>query len=338
VPVVAIDVPSGIDGLTGAVRGAAVKADLTVTFFRMKPGHVVEPGRTHCGEIVVAEIGLPEEVTSLLPQRLWINEKPVLPLVTHDQHKYSRGGAVIWSGDALHSGAARLAAQAAQRSGAGIVCLAGPKDGLIMQAQHVTSIVLHEVQSSGELEHLLGGSKYRACCIGPAAGVTEAMWRMVMAALASAKPVVLDADALTLFAQHRDIALRMTNQQQKVHVVMTPHEGEFARMFPELVSEPSRLHRAQAAAQVSGTVIVLKGEGTIIAHPDGRAVIQTQAPAKLATAGSGDVLAGLIAGLMAQEMAPFEAACAGVWLHTEAARSLPRSVVIAEDLVAALAR
>jgi ADP-dependent NAD(P)H-hydrate dehydratase / NAD(P)H-hydrate epimerase len=332
VPVVSVDVPSGVDGLTGQVRNAAVKADVTVTFFRQKPAHVLRPGKDYCGEIVVTEIGLPHQAEAAAQHLLWINEKPKLPKHSFDTHKYRRGGVVVWSGDALHTGASRLSALAAQRAGAGIVCLAGPRDGLMVQAHHVTSIVLHEASTSGELSTLLESKKYAALCIGPAGGVTEALRRLVMAGIAAGKPVVFDADAFSVFEGHREILLRLTKQNK--HVVMTPHDGEFERLFPEIAAKSeSRIDRARAAAALAHAIVVLKGPGTVIAHPDGRAAVQVGAPAKLATAGSGDVLAGLIAGLLAQGFDAFAAARAGVFLHSEAANSWPRDVMTAEDLL-----
>jgi ADP-dependent NAD(P)H-hydrate dehydratase / NAD(P)H-hydrate epimerase len=335
--VVSVDIPSGVDALSGAIRGAAVKADLTVTFYRQKPGHVIWPGRSYCGEIVTTELGLPETATTQIASKLWINSPPLLPLPALDAHKYSRGGAVIWSGDALHSGASRLAAWAAQRAGAGIVCLAGPRDGLLVHAHHVSSILLHEIKETSDIENLLGGKKYSACCFGPASGTSDAHRRIAMGMIASGKKIVLDADAFTLFAGNRDMAFRMMKQFDDTRAVLTPHSGEFERLFPDLVDGYSApIDRARAAAEMTGAVVVLKGPSTIIAAPSGETALQAEAPSKLATAGSGDVLAGLITGLMAQGMSPFAAAQAGVWLHADAARKIPHQAMTAEELVHAI--
>jgi ADP-dependent NAD(P)H-hydrate dehydratase / NAD(P)H-hydrate epimerase len=335
--IIAVDIPSGVDALSGTIRGAAVKADLTVTFYRQKPGHVIWPGRAHCGEVVTAEIGLPEAVTLQEPSKLWINQAPLLPLPALDAHKYSRGGAVIWSGDALHTGASRLAAYAAQRAGAGIVCLAGPRDGLMVHAHHVSSILLHEIKETSDIENLLGGKKYSACCFGPASGTTDAHRRIAMGMIASGKKIVLDADAFTLFAGNRDMAFRMMKQFDDTRAVLTPHMGEFERLFPDLAEAyKAPIDRARAAADMTGAVVVLKGPSTVIAAPNGETALQAEAPAKLATAGSGDVLAGLITGLMAQGMSPFAAAQAGVWLHADAARKVPHLAMTAEELVQAI--
>jgi ADP-dependent NAD(P)H-hydrate dehydratase / NAD(P)H-hydrate epimerase len=335
--VVAVDIPSGVDASSGKIRGAAVKADLTVTFFRQKPGHVIWPGRAYCGEVVTAEIGLPDAVTSSVPSKLWINQPPLLPFPALDAHKYSRGGAVIWSGDALHTGASRLAAMAAQRAGAGIVCLAGPRDGLMVHANHVSSIILHDVKETTDIENLLGGKKYSASCFGPASGTTEALCRIAMGMIASGKKIVLDADAFTLFAGNRDMAFRMMKQFDDTRAVLTPHAGEFERLFPDLVDGyEAPIDRARAAADMTGAVVVLKGPSTIIAAPSGETALQAESPAKLATAGSGDVLAGLITGLMAQGLSPFAAAQAGVWLHADAARKVPHQAMTAEDLLFAI--
>ncbi len=337
--VVAVDIPSGIDAMSGEVRGAAVRADLTVTFFRQKPGHLIWPGRAHCGEIVVAEIGLPQAAIAQAESKLWLNKPLALPSIAADAHKYTRGGAVIWSGDALHTGASRLAAWAAQKAGAGIVCLAGGRDGLVMQAQHVTSILLHEVKETSDIENLLGGAKYSACCFGPAAGTTDVQRRIAMGMLATGKKIVLDADAFTLFAGNRDMAFRMMKQGEETRVVLTPHAGEFARLFPDLVENYNApIDRARAAADMTGAVVVLKGPSTVIASPTGETALQAEAPAKLATAGSGDVLAGLITGLMAQGMTPFEAAQAGVWMHADAAARVAHEAMTAEELLQAVVR
>jgi ADP-dependent NAD(P)H-hydrate dehydratase / NAD(P)H-hydrate epimerase len=335
--VVSVDIPSGVDALSGAIKGAAVKADLTVTFYRQKPGHVIWPGRAHCGEIVTSEIGLPESATSQIASKLWINAPPLLPLPERDAHKYSRGGAVIWSGDALHSGASRLAAWAAQGAGAGIVCLAGPRDGLMVHAHHVSSILLHEIKETSDIENLLGGKKYSACCFGPASGTTDAHRRIAMGMIASGKKIVLDADAFTLFAGNRDMAFRMMKQFDDTRAVLTPHSGEFERLFPDLAEGyTAAIDRARAAAEMTGAVVVLKGPSTIIAAPSGETALQAEAPSKLATAGSGDVLAGLITGLMAQGVSPFEAAQSAVWLHADAARKIPHQAMTAEELVQAI--
>ncbi len=335
VPIVAIDVPSGIDGLTGQMRGAAVKADLTVTFFRKKPAHVLMPGRAYCGEVVLADIGLGEDLLYDLAIRQWENVKPVLPRFGAAAYKFSKGHAVVVSGGALQTGASRLCATAALKIGAGLVSLVGKSDALKVQAAHVTAIMLAEVKDAKSLADLMKDKRRNAVCIGPAAGIGAGTVANVKAVLASGAACVLDADALTSFSSKPQSLFAMVAKDKNRPVVLTPHEGEFARLFPG-ISNPSKIERARQAAAESGAVVLLKGADTVVAHPDGRAVVNTNAPPALATAGSGDVLAGIITGLVAQDMEGFAAACAGAWLHGEAANLIGQDRVTAEDLVSVL--
>jgi hydroxyethylthiazole kinase-like uncharacterized protein yjeF len=332
VPIVAIDVPSGIDGLTGQVRGAAVKADLTVTFFRKKPAHVLLPGKVHCGEVVLADIGIDESVLSDLAIRQWENTKPVLPRFDAAAYKFSKGHAVVVSGGALQTGASRLCASAALKIGAGLVTIVGRSGALKVQATHLTAVMLVEVMDVKSLANLLKDKRINAICIGPAASVGAKTVANVKAMLASGAACVLDADALTSFSAKPQNLFAMIAKDKSRPVVLTPHEGEFARLFPG-ISNPSKIERARQAAAESGAVVLLKGADTVVAHPDGRAVVNTNAPPALATAGSGDVLAGIITGLLAQGMDGFAAACAGAWLHGEAANVIGRKHLTAEDLV-----
>ncbi len=310
VPIISIDVPSGLDGNTGQPRGACVKADLTITFFRKKPAHVVQPGRALCGEVVVLDIGIPDSVLKAIAPNLWENSKPVLPTFAAQAHKFNRGHAVVISGDKFHTGASRLAAKAALKTGAGLVTLVGTGEALAVHANHVTAVMLADFK-------ILVDPRITAICIGPAAGVGDQTRINVETALATHASVVLDADALISCAKKPQELFDWTHKNPSRHVVMTPHEGEFAQMFGKL--EGSKIERATKAAQLSGAIIVLKGSDTVIAHPDGRATVNTNAPPSLATAGSGDVLAGILTGLLAQNMEPYAAACAAVWLHGDAA-------------------
>lgn len=329
--IVAVDVPSGLDGLTGRPRGASLQANLTVSFFRKKPGHVLYPGRDLCGEIIVADIGIPEHVLAVIDPAVSENARPDLPEPSADTHKYRRGAALIVSGGELSTGASRLAALAAARSGAGAVTIVGSVPALRMHAAHVTSIML---KSTVDMKD----ARLKACCIGPGADVGPTTRQKVRQILKSGRlSVVIDASALRSFEKAPKSIHAAIAKSRCANVVLTPHEGEFASLFKEIAASDRPKHeKARAAAALSGAVVVYKGADTVIAHPDGRVVVNTNGTPKLATAGSGDVLAGLITGLLAQGMDGFAASCASVWLHADAAQRIPRRNIIAEDLIEAL--
>ena len=350
-PVVAVDVPSGLDATTGQALGPVVQATRTVTFFRKKPGHLLMPGREHCGVTVVAEIGIPSSVLSRIGEEggdgidrvaTFENGPPLwqacFPAPGVAGHKYSRGHAVVVSGPAGKTGAARLAARGALRIGAGLVTVASPQDALSENAAHLTAIMLMPFEGTEEMPFgsgiapILRDKRKNAVLVGPGNGIGMLTHNHAKSALASGAAVVLDADAFTAFAGHYDIDLfRAIAAEPGRPVVMTPHEGEFARVPVFASSGRDKLERARAVAKASGAIMVLKGPDTVIAAPDGRAAINANAPPTLATAGSGDVLAGFVTGLLAQSMPAFEAACAAVWLHGEAANRFGPGLV-AEDL------
>jgi NAD(P)H-hydrate epimerase len=337
-PIVAVDIPSGIDGTTGRALGPSLKATLTVTFGRKKPAHLLLPGRIHCGEVVVADIGIGDDLIAARNPRLLENAPELwrLPRRSAEGHKFTAGHAVVFSGGPSATGAARLAAMAAQRIGAGLVTLASPKAALAVNAAHLTSILLAEVDTAQAVESFLADARRNVVLLGPAMGVGGDTRAKVRAALASGRTAVLDADALTSFDQVPQELFQAIAEHPSRPVVMTPHEGEFARLFrlsPE--THMSKTDRARRAAKSSGAVIIYKGPDTVVASPDGRATINVNAPATLATAGSGDVLAGIAAGLLAQGMPAFEAAAAAVFIHGETANRLGEGL-IAEDLIGEL--
>ena len=342
VPVIAVDLPSGVFGENGIIKGEAVKAAKTVTFFRLKPGHVCYPGRLQCGEIRLADIGIPEKVLETIkPTRfinfpsLWLKNWPELD---YDIHKYRRGHAVVFSGHQSSTGAARLAAHAAARSGAGLVTIVSPEDALLVHEMHLTSIMLKEMGSDTEILDFLENRKVRSVILGPAFGSLERALSIIEAVLLKSKifTLVLDADALTAMAGKSEEIFALI-KQSPVNVILTPHEGEFQRVFPSVahMEDLSRIEKAAKAATDSGSVVVYKGADTIIASPDGRLAVNVNGTPFLATAGAGDVLSGIIGGLSAQKMLPFEAACAGVFLHARCAEHFGYGM-IAEDIVSAI--
>lgn len=338
-PVIAIDVPSGVDGDTGHVSGPTFSADRTITFFRKKPAHLLLPAKQLCGEVVVADIGIPAGVLTDIAPRCFENRPGLwdnLPGTTAGTHKYSRGAAIAVSGPAHQTGAARLAAVAALRAGAGLVILASPVDAVGVNAAHLTSVMIEPVSDARQFEKFISDKRYTSLIIGPGMGVGARTRGFVRAGLTSGKFCVLDADALTSFEGLPDELFLMIKSISHRPVVLTPHMGEFARLFPEVAGMGlSKLDQARNAAEKSGAHVVLKGADTVVAAPSGRAAINSNAPSCLATAGSGDVLAGIIGGLLAQNMRGFEAACTGVWLHGECGRSFGPGL-IAEDLPALL--
>jgi hydroxyethylthiazole kinase-like uncharacterized protein yjeF len=332
-PVVAIDVPSGIDGTTGAARGAAVRATATVTFFRLKPGHFLLPGRLHCGAVSLADIGIPPSVLAAIEPKTFANEPPLwlaqFPWPKEEGHKYARGHAVVMSGPVDSTGAARLAARGALRVGAGLVTVASPRDAIEVNAAQLTAIMVREADDARALEALLADRRKNAVLIGPGVGVGERTREMVLTGLDSDAALVLDADALTSFAEHAE-PLFAAIRARSAPVVCTPHDGEFARLFADLAAAP-KLDRAREAAARSGAIMVLKGADTVVATPDGLASINATTSPWLATAGTGDVLGGMVLGLLAQNMPGFAASSAAVWLHGAAAREFGPGL-IAEDL------
>ncbi len=329
--IIAVDVPSGVDGATGEKRGAVTPAELTVTFFRLKPGHLLLPGRDLCGEIVLADIGMPARAMLKDQVKTFVNSPDLweLPRTSLGDHKYSRGMLSVLAGTEM-AGAARMAALAARRAGAGLLTMVVKGNGDVLRATEPGLIVTER-----PLAELLEDQRRKTWLCGPGLGVERAQ-KALPKLIAAGRQIVADADALGACAGKPE--------KLKGVSVITPHGGEFAKLFGPVGTD--KLSAARAAAARIEAVVVLKGADTVIASPDGRAAINHNAPPSLATAGSGDVLAGIIAGLLTQGMAPWEGAAAGVWLHGEAARLAGRggagAGLIAEDLadglVAALAQ
>lgn len=328
---VAVDVPSGVDGDTGLVRGVAAPADLTVSFFRRKPGHLLMPGRALCGTLRIADIGIPAAALDVITPRAMVDAPALWRAALGGRrlrdHKYRRGHVVVVGGPMV--GAARLALGAARRSGIGLATAAVPTGTAALYAGDAPGAIVREVDGASGLTGLLGDARYSAVVVGPGLGDGDGARRLVEAVLAAARPVLLDADGLNAFAGATgDLARRIS-----APAVLTPHDGEFRRLFPDIeVASLGRLAAARAAAAAVGAVVLLKGPDTVVAAPDGRAAIADNAPPTLATAGSGDVLAGLIGGLLARGIPAFEAAAAGAWIHGEAGRAAGASV-LAEDIV-----
>src|SRR3954453_12195287 len=341
-PVLAVDLPSGISGASAAVMGVAVRATETVTFFRRKPAHLLLPGRIHCGRVRVADIGInPSVLDEIQPQtfenvpQVWRKSFPV-PWV--GGHKYARGHTIVVSGEIAATGAARMSARGALRADAGLVTLASPRDALAVNASALTAVMVRAVDTVVEFAEMLTDKRLNACVIGPGAGVGARTRDLVHTALSAKRHLVLDADALTSFAQAPERLFESIKTSSDPQVVLTPHEGEFPRLFSDISNKNpgrSKLERVRDAAERCGPVVLLKGPDTVVASPDGRASIAANAPPWLATAGAGDVLAGIIAGLLAQGVPAFEAASIGVWMHGEGAREAGPGL-IAEDLTEVL--
>lgn len=331
-PIVAVDVPSGVQGDSGAILGAAAPADLTVTFFRGKPGHYLLPGRALCGEMVVADIGIPATVLDTIRPAQSANGPDLwgaaFPVPKPDAHKYARGHAIV-DGGAVMTGAARLAARAALRVGAGLVTIASPPEAFVIYALSMPTVMVAPVADDAAFGGLLADTRKNAVLLGPGKGVSPALKARTLGVLAARKRTVLDADLFASWADEPDTLFGALHEQ----CVLTPHDGEFARLFGAPTGD--KLSMARAAAKRAGAVVLLKGADTVIAHPDSRAILNHNAPPDLATAGSGDVLSGLIVGLLAQGMDAYLAASAAAWLHGELGQAVGPGL-IAEDLPEAL--
>lgn len=339
---VAVDVPSGVAGDTGEILGGetlgcAPQCAATVSFFRPKPAHFLYPGKALCGDIRIADIGIPNAVLGEIAPRIAHNAPGLWSLPRPDwrDHKYARGSVVVVGGGVM-TGAARLAGRAARRIGAGLLTYAVPPPAASIYAIAEAGALIARVKTPAELARLLGDPRHAAVAIGPGLGRGAAAVAQVRKVLAAPQAVVLDADALSCFEGKPDTLFKLT-RNRTAPVVMTPHTGEFRRLFGEgqRAEKGGKIAATRAAAKASGAIMVLKGPDTVVADPSGRAALSDNAPPWLASGGTGDVLAGMIAGLLAQDMAGFDAACAGVWLHGAVGKACGRGL-IAEDLPEAL--
>ncbi len=334
---IGVDVPSGIDGNTGKVLGAAPHCRLTVTFFRAKPGHLLLPGRMFCGETIVADIGIPASVLEAIEPNTWRNHPSLwrseLPTRRLDDHKYRRGHALIYGGARL-TGAARLAALAARRTGAGLVTIAAPVEAADIYRAGEAGTIVADCEFPSDYQALLADRRFNAIVLGPGLGRGEGTRRKVLQTLGGRnedRSFVLDADALTSFADQPQALFDVLDGR----CILTPHDGEFHKLFKTIASDLNKLEKVRQASALSGAIVLVKGADTVIAAPDGRAIINANALASLAAAGSGDVLSGIIGGLLAQGMEPFLAAAAGAYLHGQAGQ-IAGPNLIAEDLTVAL--
>ena len=332
IPVVAVDVPTGLNATTGTAEPDTLKASLTVTFCRKKTGHLLLPGKLHCGKIIIADIGITDTIVTALNTTclenhptLWLKN---FPLPNDESHKYTRGHAVIYGGE-KRTGAACLAAAAAQKIGAGLVTITSPIKTIPIYSTFRASIMVDECKDIKDIKTILRDERKNAILIGPGAGVDKKLRQIVETALSFNKSGVLDADVFSVYKNnHKDLFSKLSPKY-----VLTPHEKEFERIFG--IIKGNKLERALKAAKISNAIVLLKGSDTIIAAPDGASVINTNAPPVLATAGSGDVLSGLITGLITQGMPPFMATCAAVWLHGKTAQTYGIGLT-AEDIISTL--
>lgn len=339
-PVLAVDLPSGIDGRTGQVRGAAFEAVATVTFMCRKPAHLLLPGRTLAGDVEVFDIGIPGRVLAGHAGHMRVNTPAIwrlaLPVQTGATHKYVRGHLAVFSGPATATGAARLSAMAGLRAGAGLVTILSPGDALCANAAHLTGIMLKPVDGEGDLKSLLEDGRLKTFVLGPGFGDADKARGYVRRLAEGGRRLVLDADGISAFRDDPHELFELFAEGGP-RLVLTPHDGEFARLFPDLAGDKtlSKIERAQKAAARSNAVMILKGADTVIAAPDGRVLVNENAPPWLATAGSGDVLAGIVGAHLTQGLPAFEAAASAVWRHGEAGRIAGEGLT-AEDLPGAL--
>lgn len=338
--VLAVDVPSGLSADTGLPMGPCVEAGATATFTFKKVGHAIVPGRYLSGgnsNIVVSDIGVPDKaflgINSLEFENIPDFWGTNFPFSGPQTHKYERGHMLVLGGKEPTLGASRLASIAGLRVGAGLVTLAAPSETYPVQASALMDVMVRRFDSAFGFMGIVNDPRIKAVLVGPGAGLGEKTVDLVKQVGAKNKHLVLDADALASLVNRVDVIHDLKSPE----IVLTPHEGEFAELFPKFDFNKDRLDAVRRAAKSTKTVIVLKGVSTVVAAPDGRVTIATNAPSWLSVGGTGDVLSGMICGLMTQGMPAFEAASAGVWLHGEAGMKAGRGL-IASDLLDVIPR
>ncbi|RKR03026.1 NAD(P)H-hydrate dehydratase [Maricaulis maris] len=330
VPVIAVDLPSGVAGDAHMSEGSVLTADLTVTFHARKLAHLIEPFAGLCGEVVCADIGIPDgwqQLVAPIAQEVVAPDWPAARSTGGGDHKHQRGRVAVFSGGASATGAARLAARAALRAGSGLVTVCSPPSAHLVNAGHLTAAMLTRWDGAADTARVLADLRAQSAVLGPAMGVGDGSRESVLSALSTGLPLVLDADALTSFADTPDILFDALHPA----CVLTPHQGEFDRLFAHRLRRGSKFDRAVGAAGLAGCTVLLKGPATVIASPGRVPFINRHASAWLATAGSGDVLAGMIASGLASGLSPHDAAAGAAWLHGAAGRRLGAGL-IAEDL------
>lgn len=341
--VISVDVPSGVSGNSGAVLGAAVKADCTVTFFRKKPGHLLYPGRQLAGRTTVHDIGIPARALAAVNPLIHLNHPSLWPEWAEKNpptaHKYNKGAVLVAAGGAKGTakampGASILAASGAIRAGAGLVTLA-------YEAAESLNLPLAALMTAPPpppegWQGLIEKKKINTVLFGPGAPSDKTTRAHVAALLKTGVHICLDAGALTAFAREPDEFITLLKTSPARSLTLTPHQGEFERLFGSIGQE-GKLQAAREASQNSGAIVVLKGADTIIAAPDSKAVINANAPASLATAGTGDVLAGIVSAHLARGLEPFKASASAVYLHALAAGQ-PLNGLVADDRIHNLPR
>ncbi|WDM85676.1 NAD(P)H-hydrate dehydratase [Ehrlichia sp. JZT12] len=317
--VVAVDIPSGINCNSGQIMGCAIRADITITFSVLKIGHVLFPGCDYSGKVYVVDIGIDVDYSKITIHKntpaLWAD---AIPQLNYTSNKYNRGYTLVCSVGNKCIGASKLVAMSALKVGSGVVSIACDDNALALYASCLTSIMYKLY------DDVINDERITSIVVGPGCGINGITKQRTIDIL-NKKNCVLDADSISVFSD----SYEMLFSQIKHNVIMTPHEGEFKLVFPFLTG--SKIEKAQQAASLSKAVVVLKGPDTIIADPVGNVVVNN-APFTLATAGSGDVLSGIIGGLLSSGMSPFNAACCGVWIHTECARHYGIGL-IADDIM-----